>query len=410
VSYGWEPGGPLTTAMMVMAFIGAFTALFAALIAMAQNDIKRVLAYSTISQLGYMIAALGVGAYTAAAFHLFTHAFFKALLFLGSGSVIHGMEHGVMHTGAHLDPQDMWNMGGLWKKMPFTFLTFLVGGLALSGFPLVTAGFWSKDEILSGAFNGGYLLVFITLALAALLTAFYTMRQITLTFLGKPRSGAAEHAHESRWTMTLPLVILSLFAIGAGWVGIPESFPGLGGLLPNWFEEFVSGTLVIHPEGEVGHSLIPLFTSLGVALGGLVLGWLVYRGAGEKDPLQVGLGPVHRLLKNKFYFDELYHWALVRPAAWISETFTSAWMDRGLIDGFLHGVARASLGLGNFLRNAIDLPVWNRGGDALAGGVGKFGASLKPFQSGRVQQYLVTAILLTVVFAAVLYLVFRTAA
>ncbi len=124
----------------------------------------------------------------AAAFHLVTHAFFKALLFLGSGSVIHGMEHGVLHTDEQIDPQDMFNMGGLRHKMPVTFWTFLIGGLALSGFPLVTAGFWSKDEILAGAFNGGHLVVFIVLALAALLTAFYTMRQITLTFLGEPRT------------------------------------------------------------------------------------------------------------------------------------------------------------------------------------------------------------------------------
>src|SRR5512136_1320674 len=154
--------------MTFVAFIGAFTALFAATIAVAQNDIKRVLAYSTISQLGYMIAALGIGAYVAAAFHLITHAFFKALLFLGSGSVIHGMEHGVLHTGAHIDPQDMFNMGGLRRKMPVTFWTFLIGGLALSGFPLITAGFWSKDEILAGAFNSGYVIVFGALALAAL--------------------------------------------------------------------------------------------------------------------------------------------------------------------------------------------------------------------------------------------------
>ena len=174
--------------MTVVAFIGAFTALFAATIAVAQNDIKRVLAYSTISQLGYMIAALGAGAYVAAAFHLVTHAFFKALLFLGSGSVIHGMEHGVLHTGqARFDPQDMFNMGGLRKKMPITFWTFLIGGFALSGFPLLTAGFWSKDEILASTFNG-HMAVFVTLAIAAFLTAFYTMRQITLTFLGEPRT------------------------------------------------------------------------------------------------------------------------------------------------------------------------------------------------------------------------------
>ncbi len=147
--------------MTVVAFIGAFTALFAATIAVAQNDIKRVLAYSTISQLGFMIAALGIGAYVAAVFHLVTHAFFKALLFLGSGSVIHGMEHGVLHTGNHeVDPQDMFNMGGLRKKMPITFWTFLIGGFALSGFPLVTAGFWSKDEILADAFAQRSYLVF----------------------------------------------------------------------------------------------------------------------------------------------------------------------------------------------------------------------------------------------------------
>jgi NADH-quinone oxidoreductase subunit L len=182
LSAGMEHGA-LTPPMKLMAFIGAFTALFAATIAVAQNDIKRVLAYSTISQLGYMVAALGVGAYFAAIFHLVTHAFFKALLFLGSGSVIHGMEHGILHTGEHVDPQNMFNMGGLRKRMPITFWTFVFGGLALSGFPLFTAGFWSKDEILAHAFGHNHWAVFFALALAALLTAFYTMRQISLTFL-----------------------------------------------------------------------------------------------------------------------------------------------------------------------------------------------------------------------------------
>src|SRR5512141_615577 len=153
---GWEEGAALTPTMFFVALIGTFTAIFAATIAVAQNDIKKVLAYSTISQLGFMIAALGVGAYVAAAFHLITHAFFKALLFLGSGSVIHGMEHGAMHTGEHVDQQDMFNMGGLRKRMPVTFWTFLIGGLALSGFPVVTAGFWSKDEIFADAFVNGH--------------------------------------------------------------------------------------------------------------------------------------------------------------------------------------------------------------------------------------------------------------
>lgn len=403
VTAGWEPGMPLTPTMTVMATIGAFTALFAATIAVAQRDIKRVLAYSTISQLGYMIAALGVGAYTAATFHLVTHAFFKALLFLGSGAVIHGMEHGVLHTGEHVDPQDMFNMGGLRKRMPFTFWTFLIGGFALSGFPLVTAGFWSKDEILSGAFNGGHLAVFLTLAVAALLTAFYTMRQITLTFLGEPRTEAARHAQEPAKTMIAPLVVLSVFAVAAGWVGIPRTFPGIGGLVPNWFEEFV-GSMLTLPAVEA-HSLVPLFTSLVVALGGLYVGYVSYRKvrAGQPDPVQKVLGGFYTVLKNKYYFDEAYDVLFVRSAHWVSDVLTSQIVDRGIIDGFLHGVAHFFLWLGSFLRNLIDIPVISGGGDALAEGVNKFGFSLKPIQSGKVQQYLITGVALVVVFGILFY-------
>ncbi|MHC1783329.1 MAG: NADH-quinone oxidoreductase subunit L [Anaerolineaceae bacterium] len=251
LSAGWEAGSPLTTPLMVLAVIGSFTAFFAASIAIAQNDIKRVLAYSTISQLGFMIASLGVGAYVAAVFHLVTHAFFKALLFLGSGSVIHGMEHGMLHTGEDIDPQDMLNMGGLKDRMPATFWTFVIGGFALAGFPLVTAGFWSKDEILAGAFNGGHPVVFWTLAAAALMTAFYTARQITLTFLGKPRTESAGHAQETKWTMTVPMAFLAFFAVTAGWAGIPQTFPGLGALSSNWFHHFVGSML----PGEAEHRL-----------------------------------------------------------------------------------------------------------------------------------------------------------
>ena len=208
--------------MTVVAAVGAFTALFSSIIAVAQNGIKRVLAFSTISQLGYMVAALGIGtegAYVAGAFHLITHAFFKALLFLGSGSVIHGMEHGHHHAHEHgehgheeFEPNDMRNMGGLARRMPRTFWTFLVGGLALSGFPLITAGFWSKDEILAQAF-GPSPLVFWVLVASAGLTAFYTARQICMTFLGKPRTKAAEHVPESVPSMTVPLIILAVFAV-----------------------------------------------------------------------------------------------------------------------------------------------------------------------------------------------------
>ena len=399
-------GHTLTTAMTVIAFIGAFTALFAATIAVAQNDIKKVLAYSTISQLGFMIAALGMGAYVAAAFHLVVHAFFKALLFLGSGSVIHGVEHGVLHTGEHVDPQDMFNMGGLRKKMPITFWTFLIGGFALSGFPLITAGFWSKDEILAEAFGNGHILVFLTLAVAALLTAFYTMRQITLTFLGEARTQAAEHASETPWTMTAPLVILSVFAIGYGWVGIPEHFPVLGGLIPNWFHSFVGATLLTEPEA-VAFSWWPLLTSLVVALGGLSLGWLVYRDtvAGQPDPLVKALGPVHPILKNKYYFDEIYSIIFVKPMIWFCEVFTSQWMDRTVIDGILHLVARVALSIGTFLRFYFDLPVINRFfGDGSAAVVQKAGRGLRLTQAGRVQAYLISSLAVLIVVGAALYI------
>jgi len=386
--------------MTIVAFIGAFTALFSATIAVAQNDIKRVLAYSTISQLGFMIAALGIGAYVAAVFHLITHAFFKALLFLGSGSVIHGMEHGVLHTGNHkVDPQDMFNMGGLRRKMPITFWTFLIGGFALSGFPILTAGFWSKDEILADAFGHGHWAVFLTLAVAAFLTAFYTMRQITLTFLGEPRTKEAEHAQETPWTMTAPLVILAFFAVTYGWVGIPEHFPLLGGLIPNWFHEFVGGTLAEHPEA-VEFNFIPLATSLFVALGGLFFGWLVYRNVNSaaEDRLQIPL------LKNKYYFDEIYDRVFVKPAIWLAETFVSGWMDKGLIDGILHVFGPVTDRLGSFIRNYIDLPVINRFfGDGSADVTYWFGGKLRAVQTGRIQQYLMFALAVFIAVGAALY-------
>ncbi|RPJ21505.1 MAG: NADH-quinone oxidoreductase subunit L [Chloroflexi bacterium] len=388
------------TTMAIVAFIGAFTALFAATIAVAQNDIKRVLAYSTISQLGFMIAALGIGAYVAAVFHLVTHAFFKALLFLGSGSVIHGMEHGVLHTGNHkVDPQDMFNMGGLRRKMPITFWTFLIGGFALSGFPIITAGFWSKDEILADAFGHGHWAVFLTLAVAAFLTAFYTMRQITLTFLGEPRTKEAEHAQETPWTMTLPLVILAFFAVTYGWVGIPEHFPALGGLIPNWFHEFVGGTLAEHPEA-VEFNWIPLLTSLFVALGGLGLGWLVYRNVNSaaEDRLQI---PV---LKNKYYFDEIYDRVFVKPAYWFAENVVYKFMDQGVIDGVLHIFGPVTDRLGSIIRNYFDLPVINRFfGDGSAEVTYWFGGKLRAIQTGRIQQYLMLALVVFITIGAALY-------
>ena len=393
-------GHGLTTAMSVVAFIGAFTALFSATIAVAQNDIKRVLAYSTISQLGFMIAAAGIGAYVAAAFHLITHAFFKALLFLGSGSVIHGMEHGVLHTGDHhVDPQNMFNMGGLRKKMPITFWTFLIGGFALSGFPLVTAGFWSKDEILADAWAHGHLAVFLTLAVAAFLTAFYTMRQITLTFLGEARTKEAEHAQETPWTMTVPLLVLAFFAVTYGWVGIPEHFPVLGGLVPNWFHDFVGHTLAEVPEAPE-FSWIPLLTSLVVALGGLFFGWLVYRNVKSpaEDRLQI---PV---LKKKWYFDEAYDFLFVKPAYWLAETFVYKWMDLGLIDGILHAFGKVTAFLGTSIRQYIDKLIINElMGDGTARVTQWFGGRLQPLQTGRIQQYMLASLGLLILVGGLLF-------
>ncbi len=405
ISAGWIPGSALTTPMVVLAFIGTFTALFAATIAVAQNDIKRVLAYSTISQLGFMVAALGVGSYVGAVFHLFTHAFFKALLFLGSGSVIHGMEHGALAEDDHVDVQNMLYMGGLWKSMPLTFWTFLAGGLSLAGFPLITAGFWSKDEILTGAFTGQYWTVFILLAVAALFTAFYTARQITLTFLGNPRSDAARHAHESRRVMTWPLVVLAVFAVAVGWTGIPAGFPLVGGHEAGWFLAFIESMSPLEGHAVESHSLVPLFVSLLVSLGGLYLGWLVYRNykEGQIDPVEDALGPVHTLLKNKYYIDELYSFLFIRPARWVADVFTSIWMDGKVIDGALHGIGALVPAIGALLRNGFDKPVINTGVDNAGNKLIDIGQSTRKIQSGHVQQYMVFTVWVMVISGIIVF-------
>jgi NADH-quinone oxidoreductase subunit L len=234
------------------------------------------------------------------------------------------------------------------------------------------------------------------------------MRQITLTFFGAPRSKAAEHATESKATMTVPLVVLSVFAIGAGWVGIPKAFPLLGGLLPTWFDEFVGGMLLSEPGEVVEHSLVPLATSLVVALGGLYLGWLTYRGAkaGTTDPVQ-RLGGLYSLLKNKYYVDELYDLVFVRPGRWLAETFSYHWIDRSLLDGILHGVGRFGLRLGTLLRHRFDLPVLNGLADKASAGTGVLGGSMRRLQSGRVQQYMLAAVFVLVVVGLILYYLIR---
>ena len=482
--------GEFTSPLLLMAIVGGFTALFAATIAVAQNDIKKVLAYSTISQLGFMMAALGIGAYIAAAFHLITHAFFKALLFMASGSVIHAMEHGEHHVhehahghhdddedavvpqehadvvgkpgyehghdehthdthaahdahehGAvsaghdphdahtsdahpHFDPQDMLNMGGLRHRIPVTFVTFLMGGLSLAGFPLITAGFWSKDEILADAWYGlthGYfphIFVFIMLALAAFLTAFYTARQLCLTFLGEPRTEEAAHAGLGgpssivSITMQLPLIILAYFALFAGFVGVPTEFPILGGILSehhNPFFYFVSGTLpaALQPE-HPPFSLIPVAVSFIVALGGLALGYWMYGRnplkAGEPDPMVKILGPVHTTLKNRYYIDEVYDNVLIKPSQAIARV-TGDFIDRGIIDGILHTIGRGSRWLGDVLK-MFNLWLIDGFGDGIPLAIGWAGRQARRIQTGRVQQYL----LLVAAAAVIIGLIFVVSA
>ncbi len=398
----------------VIAGIGAFTALMAATIAMAQNDVKGVLAYSTISQLGFMVAAVGIGAYVAAAFHLITHAFFKALLFLASGSVIHGMEHGAEHVhDHHTDPQDMRYMGGLRHKMPITFWTFLIGGMSLSGLPLITAGFWSKDEIFADAWylwshdtNATGLFVFVMLAVAAFLTAFYTMRQISLTFLGKPRTPLAEHAHESNGFMTVPLVLLSVLAAIAGFVGIPDNFLGTEGVFVNMYHHFVGATIE-EPIAElydlhlVGHKIetlpwswTPLATSVVVALGGLLVGYLIY---GRKpltkeqdDPLIRPLGPLHGFFQNKWYWDELYQVVFIRPVVYFSEVIVFEVMDKGIIDGILHLVARTFYAIGRGAK-ATEEAVFGRAVDWVKDQFLAMTKEVRQLQTGKVQEYVLVS-------------------
>jgi len=422
-------GGPAdpSGAMFVVAVIGGFTALLAATIALAQFDIKRVLAYSTISQLGYMFLALGIGAYVAAVFHLITHAFFKALLFLGSGSVIHGVEHGAHHAHEHPDldrlsgrealpapspdadphdPQDMRNMGNLRERMPVTFLTFMAGALALTGI-IPFAGFWSKDEILAEAFHKGVLqgdpligLLWAAATLTAFLTALYVARQVFMVFYGPPHSEGARHAPESDVRMVAPLVFLALFAALLGLVGVHESFPGIGPLLGNPFHHFLG---VLTATGAHLHALpfelAPLFISLAAAGAGWALGWLLYgrnpAAARARDPLQ-RLGPLWRLLHRKYYLDEAYRALFVQLALLLSRA--SALLDSLVVDGAVNASGRG----GNLLSRLsgwVDRVIVDGSVNVTAMATGELSRGLRLVQTGRVQQYLL------IVFVSVLFLV-----
>ncbi len=343
-SYVLFQAAPLAQSLVM--WVGALTAIFAAPIAVGQFDIKKVLAYSTISQLGFMVAAVGMGAYVAGMFHLITHAFFKALLFLSAGSVILGMEHGHEHAHNHpaakahghgaeegeagFDPQDMRNMGGLRRRMGVTFWVYLTGALALAGVaPL--AGFFSKDEILAAAMSGNHLMVLVLLLAAAFFTAFYMGRQVFMVFFGAPRSEAAAHAAESPALITVPLGILALLSIVGGALNLPGVLT-----LEHWLEHTIEAVT----PGEFLILLAGL--ALGLALFGLLLGWLIYgrkplASAAAPDPLE-RLGILFTGMKRSWWVDEIYGALFVRPYDALAG-FLANPVDLGFIDTVANGLA-----------------------------------------------------------------------
>ncbi|MBI4660825.1 MAG: hypothetical protein HY735_18470 [Verrucomicrobia bacterium] len=396
----------VSTALKLVTWIGAITAAFAALIAVAQTDIKRILAYSTVSQLGYMMMGLGVGGVAVGMFHLITHAFFKALLFLGAGSVIHGCH----------DEQDIRRMGGLKPFLPVTFGTYAVGMMALAGVPVFFAGFWSKDDILHNAAHwpvssGPFWLgVF-----GALLTAFYMTRQVCYVFFGQRRAGIlpARHAHDERSSkvhssvpssshppggqagglsydphesppvMTTPLVVLAVFAVVLGFFGTP-AWP--------WFQDYISG----HPAtGDLSKlfewetSSIMLLSTIVVALG-LSAGWWLYgrlpsATPEDLDPLERMRPSVFQVLRGKFYVDELYEATVIRFNAWTA--WLSDGLDRVLWDGVVRGVSYLVLGF-SWISRFIDEYLVNLGFDKGCDGIRGGGKLAAAWQTGQVQPYL----------------------
>jgi NADH-quinone oxidoreductase subunit L len=377
--------GGTTTALTVVTWVGASTAVFAALIAVAQNDIKRILAYSTISQLGYMMAGLGLGGVAVGMFHLITHAFFKALLFLGAGSVIHGCH----------EEQNVRRMGGLKVDMPLTFVTYAIGMLALCGFPLVFSGFWSKDGILEAAKHWSvagapyYMLVF-----GALLTAFYMTRQVSYVFFGYNRGHKT--AHESPAVMTVPLAILAFFAIALGAIGTP-AWP--------WFRAFLEGRAAgFDLRGFAEPGLLALMaTSTVVVFLGLGMGWWLYGNKTPKseapDVLEKSVPWIWVVLRDKFYVDELYGVTVIAFYAWWARA--ADWIDRRVWGGAVTGVAW-SFGLWAQLNRFLDTNVVDGGFDKGCEELSTGGGLLARVQSGRVQTYLRILALAVVALVAIL--------
>ena len=374
---------------MTVALLGAGTALMAGTIALAQWDIKRVLAYSTISQLGFMVAAVGLGAHVAAMFHLITHAFFKALLFLSAGSVIHGVEHGAHKSDDHCDPQDMRNMGGLKDKMKTTFGVYVVGAVALAGiFPL--AGFWSKDEILADAWHVGMveghwhgMTVYILLALAAVITAFYMTRQIILVFFGSSRSAAANHATENPPIMTVPLIGLAILSIVGGWINLPWSH-----MLGSWLEH------THHFFHGIDFNLTVALTSTALAVASIFVGFIVYyrrplESSTAPDPLSSVLGPSLKFFYNKWYIDELYDATFVRLYEWKARFFAFQ-VDWDFWHDFVHDqiILKSFKNAAGTLSGPVDRLGINKFFDGLAYSVQNIAVNvLRPLQTGYVRNY-----------------------
>ena len=358
-----------STALTVVTWVGAVTALFAASIAVAQNDIKRILAYSTVSQLGYMMMGLGMGGVFVGMFHLLTHAFFKALLFLGAGSVIHGTQH----------EQDIRRMGGLRKTMPVTFAAYAIGMMALAGVPFFFSGFWSKDEILHAAAHWEVSKLPLVIGLAgAFLTAFYMMRQVVYVFFGFPR-GTCE-AHESPRVMTVPLVILAAFAMGMGFMATP-AWP--------WFEGYLNGRGAEISPGrlfEWGVLRLMLVSTVVVAAG-VGLGWYLYgqRDLVVGDPLERARPGWFRVLQNRFYIDEIYEATVVRFVWLLGQC--AAGMERGLfaLAGKVAGVAVMGFA---WMNRLLDRFVIDKGFDEGCDGLRRGGGVFRKSQNGRSQDYL----------------------
>ena len=401
---------------LVITLVGAGTALMAGFIALGQWDIKRVLAYSTISQLGFMVAAVGIGAYVAAMFHLATHAVFKALLFLGSGSVIHGVEHGHHHAHEHghghadahhdddFDPQDMRNMGGLRRRMPITYITYLIGTLALAGiFPF--AGFWSKDEILADAWYEGFQLnetqgfiAFGILLVAAAFTAFYMWRQIVLVFFDKPRSEAARQAPESNSAMLLPLVVLAVFTIIIGFINVPKSTPVFSSIYaPYEFKYFLEHSLVSVSRGHsLDFNLLIAGVALALGIASIVVAHNIYKGKGltadNRDQLEArGASRMAFQLANaKLYWDEIYGSLIEQPFNRLA-TFLADRVDWDFLHNYFHDsiIKRGFDRIGVLLSQPIDLGIV----DGAVNGVGwltlRLAQWLRGMQTGYVRLYAV---------------------